>query len=334
MKFLVSVLIALLFLSGCSSKKRVVVMDKDLPSWYQNPQMSNTQSMYAIGEGQNQQDAVANALNSMLSTLGVSISSEFNSKTTVQGGEVESYQKTSTNEVNAKVKQIRVSNYEIINSDDFDFKRYLVEIKSDRKKLFSGLEKELKQKFSTIQSKDKESRKYHALKRLEVYKSFESETRNVRNILIVMHSLKPNFDDTLYLRKLQIVDSQYNNLLSKISFSINTNKDAKNLRAVISNGLTDEKYKINNKRSKNHFKVYISSTTNKAKSYGFNLARSAISITTKDYKGNVVASNKLNITGQATQGTKIAKENVAVKLNTMVKKDGISKVLGLGILKR
>jgi hypothetical protein len=62
---------------------------------------------------------------------------------------------------------------------------------------------------------------------------------------------------------------------------------------------------------------------------GFDLARTAISVTTQDHLGTTIGSNKLNITGQSTQGYDVAEENVAIKLKRLIDKEGIETVLGL-----
>ena len=80
-----------------------------------------------------------------------------------------------------------------------------------------------------------------------------------------------------------------------------------------------------------HFNIMIKSDIQRASSYGFTLARSAISITIKDSSGAVIGSNKLNITGQSSQDFGIAKENIALKLNALIEKEGIAKVIGLQI---
>jgi hypothetical protein len=89
------------------------------------------------------------------------------------------------------------------------------------------------------------------------------------------------------------------------------------------------KLQIKNAQGAMHFNITITSKIEKANAYGFTLARSAISINVKDHRGVIVGSNKLNIIGQSTQGYAIAKENVAIKLQAMVEKEGIEKVLGL-----
>jgi len=331
MKILVSLFITLFILSGCGSQKRVVIKQKELPSWYVKPTKSTTTTLFAVGEGRDKQEAIANALNNMASTLSVSLSSEFNTKSVIRDGDIQSNQTTSTNEINTKVDTIRINSFEVINSQSFGFKKYLAEVKADKRKLFLGLKKEIDQKLSLIQSKSLEAKNHNAIKRLSTYKEARLSTQDVKHTLLVMNTLNSSFDDRNYINKIQEIDSKYERLSSKISFSINSNNDAKNLQSSIANGLSSKKYKIKNSSGIYNFKIYISSKTSKAKSYGFDLARSAISISVKDIHGIIIGSNKLNITGQSTQGYVIAKENIAMKLNEMVKKDGISKVIGLEI---
>jgi hypothetical protein len=146
-----------------------------------------------------------------------------------------------------------------------------------------------------------------------------------------MNVLKGSFESKNYLDKIEAINSDYERLLSGITFSISSDAESKNLQAPISRGLSAEKLQIKNSNGNKHLNIIISSKIEKADSYGFTLARSAIDITVKDHRGSVIGSNKLNITGQSTQGYEIAKESVAIKLNEKIKKDGIGKVIGLDL---
>ena len=330
MQIFLIVFISLLIFSGCSSKKRVVAETKTLPSWYMHQTKSDRNTLYSVGEGEDKASAIANALSNMASTLSVSIESDFNTKSVVREGLITSVQNDSTSEIHSQVKKIRISDYQIINAEEFGFLRYLVELKSDKSKLFNSLDKELSQNFSIIQRKYEEAEQFNTLKKLSIYKTHKESLANVKNTLIVMHSLNASFDDTAYLSKVLEIENRYDSLLSKVTFSIDSNEDAKNLIASVANGISLKKYKITKKsRGENHFKIRIVSSTSEAKSYGFNLARSAISITVKDNDATVIGSNKLHLTGQSTQGYAIAKENVAVKLNAAILENGIAKVIGL-----
>ena len=330
MKLLLSIFLVLFIVSGCSSKKRVVAPIKVLPTWYTSPSMSNAHTLYAVGEGEDKNIAVANALSNMAATLSVSIESDFNTKSVVRDGVIQSVQTDSINQVNSKVKKLRISNYQIINSKEYGFQRYLVSIKSDKRKLFSSLLKEIDEKIDSIQIKYKESEKFNSIKQLNVLKVAKETTATMRNTLLVMNLLNPSFDDRQYLSQLLNIENRYDTLLSKITFSIDANEDARKLMPVIANGLSLEKYNIVKKTNgKNHFQIRLVSSTSRASSYGFDLARSAISITVKDNTKTVIGSNKLNVTGQSTQGYAIAKENIALKLNAQVLETGIENIIGL-----
>ncbi len=326
MKYFITLFTVLLLLSACASQKQsVVASKKELPEWYKNPTKTNISTMYATGEGESREEAVAVALSALASTLSVSISSEFKTKSVVQEGDIESSQATSTNEVRSDVKKIRISNYEVVAAEEIGFKRFIVLVKSEKGKLFESLKKELEQKISLIQI----GTTLNAIKELNSYKEQKSSLQDVPNILTVMSVLDESFDGTKYIKKVKEIDEKYEKLLNSITFSVESDRESQNLMAPIQKGLSAKKLTIKEGSGKNHFRITISSKTEQASSYGFSLARCVINIITKDYNGAIIGSNKLNITGQSTQGYNIAKENVAIKLNDMMKKDGIEKVLGL-----
>ncbi|MEA1919837.1 MAG: LPP20 family lipoprotein [Campylobacterota bacterium] len=322
---------ALLIFSGCGSQKRVVVAQKVYPPWYVNPPQSNTQEMYETGEGSTKEEAINNALSMMISTLSVSIESSYHSKTVENQGVVENFQKTVSNEIKSDVKKIRISHYDVIKTEDFGFKKYLVLLKADKRKIFESLEHELNQRFSMIDKRQKNIVNESILKQITFYQEVRSDLADVPDTLTVMNVLDKKFDGNNYLNKIETLNVHHSKLLAAISFSINSNIQAKNLVASVRNGLSDKHYHIEASSGKNHFRISLNSHVEKAKAYGFTLARSAIAINVKDYKGMIIGSNKLNIIGQSTQGYEIAKENVAIKFNNMVEKEGIEKVLGLSL---
>ena len=332
MKISLFFLILITLFSGCGSDKRVVVAKKqELPSWYTSTPQSSSTELYSVGAGQSKQDAIADALSMMVSTLSVSISSQFNSKTVIKEGYKSSNQAVYTNQIQSDVKKIRISNYELVESENIGYKKYIVLLKSNKKKLFTSMKKELDQKFSLIDNKKRDISNQNTVKKVSKYRAFQKSLLDVPNTLIVMNVLDSSFNDAVYLQNIQAIDSEYSSLLSSLSFSVTANSAASNLKSVISKGISAKRLKITNSSGRNHFSLHVNSKIQKASSYGFTLARSAIDITIKDYKGVIIGSNKLNIVGQSTQGYKIARENVAFKLGEMIKKEGIAKVIGLEI---
>lgn len=330
--FIFIVLPLLFFLFGCGSSKTIELpQSRTLPSWYTTPPKTDKTTLYSSGEGKNRDEAIADALNMMASTLSVSIASQFNSKEVVREGSQNSYQSNVTNEIQSDVKKIRISQYELLNAEELGFRKYIVLIKSDKKKLFESLKTELNQKFELI---DKELEIMHGqnvIKQLSTYKKATSTISDVPNTLIVMNVLDSSFDAGDYLKRVKTINSTYLKLLSTISFSIVARDESKNLISPISHGLGVKKLQIKNSTDDKHVVIFVKSDIQKALAYGFILARSAIEISVKDYRGTVIGSNKLNISGQSIQSYEAAKEGVAVKLNEMIKKEGIGKVLGLDL---
>ncbi|WP_415397972.1 LPP20 family lipoprotein [Sulfurimonas sp. CS5] len=333
MKIFITILtLVLLFVSGCSTQKRIVAKKQELPSWFSNPQKSTSTMLYATGEGKNREEAIKDALNMMVSTLGVSIASEFDSKVVENSGDIDAYEQTTSSEIRSSVKKIKVSNYKLLQSKEFSFNRHLVLIESDKKKLFDSLKKELDQKFLIIE-RGENNLSNNIIEKFRVCKDAKNLLVDTPNTLIIMNALQNSFDSVDYVEKLQGVNNDYEKILSSISFSIESNKDAKDLEPVISSGLSAKKLQILTQKEElsTHLIIKINSKIKKANAYGFILARAAISIEVKDYKGTIIGSNKLNIDGQSTHGYSDAKENVAMKLHALVEKDGIEKVIGLSL---
>ncbi len=330
MKIALIFIVLITMFQGCGSEKRVVVAKKqELPSWYTTASRSNAEELYSVGEGQNKEDAVSNALSMMISTLSVSISSQFNSKSVIKEGQSSSNTATYVNEVQSDVAKIRISNYELLESQSIGFKRHIVLVKSNKKKLFNSMKQEIEQKIRKVESKKSVIANHNAIKKIDAYQGFRESLADVPNTLLVMDVLDSSFNGDKYLTRLEAIDKEYALLVSSLSFSVSSNAEASNLKSAISQGISAQKLKISDAKGKNHFRVHIKSKIEKASSYGFTLARSAIVIEVKDYKGVVIGSNKLSVIGQSTQGYNVAKENVAFKLNEMIKKEGILKVVGL-----
>ena len=325
---IVVLIIGLLFL-GCASKQKVVVSKKEAPSWLIHPPKSNNFELFALGEGENKQDALNNALTFMVSTLSVSVSSSFSAKTVVKEGSINSSDATYVNQTQSDVKRIRISDYEILHEEKLGFKKYVVLIKANKKKLFQGLKNEIDQKFEIYENNEKNIQNSNALKQLSSYKKMIKTFAYIKNSLIVMKVLNENFNQKKYLEKMNSINKKYQYLLQNISFWVYSNVES--LSKPIIAGLTKQKFIVKKSKSKMHFNIYIKAKIKKANAYGFTLARSEVSFTTKDYANRVLASNVVHIVGQSSQGYAIAKQNLVKRLNALVKKEGIAKMLNINI---
>lgn len=332
MKKITLFFITIFFLFGCSTKDELSLSSKKtLPQWYINPPQSSQTKLYSIGEGESKEVALKNALNLMASTLSVSIESSYNSKKFVQEGRVNTNQLEVENRVSSNVKKIRISSYELLEYEEVGFRNHILLIQADKSKLFQSLKSELEHDFSMVDADLKSLSLFNALEQLSRYKKIKTKLEDIPDRLVVMSVLNNSFDAYMYIKKGQKINSAYDELLSSITFEIHPDSDSTNLEAPLRAALNDKKLKTAQKSGDKHFRIFIKSDIQRAISLGFTLARSAIEISVQDYKGAIVAGNKINLIGQSTQGYEIAKQSLSIKFSDMIKKEGICKVIGLDL---
>lgn len=322
-----------LILLGCGTDKRsVVAPQKVIPSWYLSPPASTQSELYGVGEGKNKEEAIANALSMMISTLSVSISSDFSAKTIVQEGRTNSSEALYINDVKSSIKEIRISNYELLESISLGFKKNAVLLKSNKIQLFASMLKESDQEFALLEEKERNLVNANGLKKLAFYKEAKKSLKNLPNRLIVMSVLDDSFDGSLYLQRMQAFEAAYEHILKNLTFFVTTSKNASNLQAAIEKGLSKEKINIATSGEENmHFRLHVDANIQKTNSYGFTLARSELNIVTKDSNGKAVGTNRISLIGQSSQGYEVAKQNLAFKLSELIEKEGLSRVIGLDI---
>jgi len=319
------------YLTGCGSSKRVVVVEKKLPAWYLNPPRSNSHTLYALGEGQNKREAIDNALTLLASTLSVSVSSTFEAKSVVKEGREESSEATYVNQTKSEVKKIRLTNYKILNTAQLGFKHIAVLIEADKRELFLGLQNALQQKFMFLDNEEKRMQNANALQQLSFYKKALQQLEDVPNTLAVMKVLQADFDPAGYLQKINTYKEKYNSLHSRITFSIYADPNAVILKKPLAKGLSSAGFRLQKQYDRYHFSIRVQAAIEKAEAYGFSIARAEITLRTQDYKNNIIATNVIHIDGQSSQGYAIALQNLSKKLDKIIQKQGVLKVLLINI---
>jgi len=330
MKSLLTLLLIALFAGGCGAdKKPLTTAPKPLPSWYSNPPQSNERTLYEVAEGRDKKEAIANALDLMVSTLSITVASQYKSQTTVRSGAVESYQHDADNTVSTDVKAIRISNYRVVEGQEQGFRRYLVLIESDKRQLFESLKKEWDEILLLLETQEPGISHRNVIEQLRFYKQADRDLSAIEPTLNVMHVLNGSFDTAPYLTAIGHYRDRYGDLRARITFSFNANDAARHLVEPLKAGLSAQGLLIREQNDPYHLRIQVNASVETVKSMGFDLARTAINLSTQAPDGTTIGSNAFNITGQSTQGYAVAKENVAIKLNALIKKEGIQSILGM-----
>ncbi len=334
MKFYLIALSVLLLFTGCGKKLKpaVVFEPKALPSWVENPPVSNNTTIYAIGEGSSKEDAIANGLNEMLSTLSVSLESDFRAEATskrVNG--FENYYEDINSVVKTKVKELRISNYKVEGQAKRGFNKYVVLLSSNKQGLFNSLKDEIDKKITLLNSEEKAHKSVNVLKQFSFYKKASEDVDGFLYKSVIMKAIVKSFDDKYIQKSVSHYKNSFSSLRSKISFSVKSDSNSKNLVPVIKDTITSNGFKISNSKNRYHMNIYVSSKSIKAESYGFTLARTSIAINLKDYNNQTLSTKKLDLIGQSTQGYRVAREDVAYKLKEIVDEEGIKSIIEIDL---
>ena len=303
----------LLLLVGCSKPPTVEVPPKPQPLWMTNPP-ADASSLYGVGEGVDKETALANALNSIASTLSVSVKSKLTTDTRVYTyNGVENYTRDDEQKVALHVKELRLSNYEILESEKIGFNSYAVLVKAYKSALFKSLKDETDKTITLLKNDESTSKSANILEQFYFYEHASYVSDDLFYKSLVLKVLKPSFDDGYIMAEINSINESFSKLKSNITFSVTADKESQNLIDPFKSILSDRGFQIGQKEDRYHLHVSITSNTVFTHAYGFNLARSAINIDIRDSKNKIVLSKKVDIIGQSSQGNEVAKQDVAIK---------------------
>lgn len=123
--------------------------------------------------------------------------------------------------------KIRISSYELLEYEEVGFRNHILLIKAEKSKLFKSLESELEEEFSVIDAELKSLLAFNALEQISRYKKIKAKLEDLPERLVVMSVLNSSFDANTYTNKAQKINTAYDELLSSITFEIQTDNDSK-----------------------------------------------------------------------------------------------------------
>lgn len=324
-----------LIFTACSSTKPPLTTKEVsvLPEWYLNPPANSEQYLYGIGEGNNMDEARKKALETMVSQLGVSIASTYESTLKVHKKYAEYFTKETSFELTSEVAKIHISNHEVLQGERLNYKQFIVLIRSDRPQFSQALQKEVQHQLNTIGMDHEAIKQSNVLSRHAFYDKSLQSLNALFSTVLVLNALEPTYDDQAYFKTVDQLNTQFQALKERMTFSLQGNADSTAFQDEIAVALGSDNKRITKQRhDKDHIRIMVRSHANYAKAHGFDIARTSLVIEVKDNQDKMIVGNRLNLVGHATQGKKVALDNTVKKLKELIHERGIEKVMGLGVL--
>lgn len=329
-KIIFTALLCLFLIIGCSNKPALVLQpEKPLPDWYLNPPANSFDTLTGIGGGATLEQATDSALSNLVSRLGVSIESKFES---VTESTKYTYSNNSVEYIKSEVSKIRISNYELVFSEQIKYNQFVVMVKSKRTQFI----KDLKQQVNNLLANEKQAIKNasadNALKRYHVIKIAAEESKKLAPTLIVLSSMDEDFDNDYYQKEIQSLQTQVEQARRHILFIIKTDAKSNKAAAPIKNALSQQGFSVGDSvRREGVLIINLQTNAQRNASMGFQIAEMLVKVSVTDYKGRLVGANNVNLTGHATRGFELAEIAAIEKFAEVIKEQGIAKVLGIAL---
>ncbi len=329
-KMICTALLCVLLMAGCSSKPPLVLQpEKPLPEWYLNPSANSFDTLTGIGGGATLEQATNSALSNLVSRLGVSIESKFESTTE---STQHTYSNNSVEYIKSEVSKIRVSNYELVFSEQIKYNQFIVMVKSKRSLFIKDLSQQINDKLASEKQAIRNASTDNALKRYHVAKKVAEESKSLEPAIIVLSSMDKNFNNAYYQKELQSLQAQSEQARQHILFVIQTDDKSKKAAEPIKNALSQQGFRVGQSASRDGVLVVnLKTHSQRNGSMGFQIAEMLVNVSVTDHQGRLVGSNSLNLTGHATRGFDLAETAAIESFAEEIKKQGIAQVLGIAL---
>ena len=322
--FLPLLLISFVF-NGCSTSKPQPPKKVETPKWIKIQPSDTPTYTYGVGIAKDRESAVNVALNDVVSKLGVKVESSFTNKEIVDGY----YSKSiSSSDIKADVAKIRITNYDIEKTHRISFREYALLLKVDNKKFFNSLKDDISRSKENIASKLESSVEMDAINRYNIKKEISKECDRLLSNTLVAHELDKSFDKDIYFDFVANVKESYYTEANSLRFYIYGDKNSENFVKVLKQQLIDNGFNVVSNNNKGIINIKLTSNDNIANNKKIVTIKLNIRVT----DGLKTLGANSFILKERYKSEKAAIYNqAAIHFDQDVTKDGIDKILGIGI---
>lgn len=322
-------------IAGCAQPKAEIKPEKPkpLPAWYLTPPAGDAQWLYGAGSGKTRDEAVQEALDNLLAQLSVTVESSLQIHTQVSQGATAAYTQSGSRQIRSEVAKIRVPGYQVAAAETLGYNRFAALVKSDRKTFAEGLQSDIDDRFARIDAALQARQNASALHRYGALKTASAQADETRTSLAVLQTLQPGFDAQSYQSRINALHAQKEQLRQNLSFTIQSDGHGAQMAGPIKTGLSAEGFALRPaaENRAEALTLQINAEVIRSKASGIEIADTVLTLETRDFQGQTVASARRVYKTGAAQGTQIAVENAAKALQRQIAQEGIAAVLGLDL---
>ena len=327
---LLTLLISIVILSSCATAPLPQESSKsssELPLWVTNPQNDTKNFIYGVALSRDRESAIKEALLNMVSKLGISIQSSYESNQEVG----KYYDKSvSKNKIKSDIARIRVNNYEIVQSMRISYKEFAVMIKTDKKKFFDGLIEELKANKKSIELRLASLKGENILTRYNIKQELSLEVNRLKSSIFIAYELDKSFDKNEYLDFVLKIEQEFLNEKKNLSFYVYGDTKSTSFVNKIKNYLTQKGFKLANTHKRKSIQVKINTVENMIAENTINIA--VLKVTIDVYDNTQKIGGKDIIMKERYNGSSSSiYKNASIHLEQDIESLGLNGAIGIKI---
>lgn len=318
------IIIASLTLTACQSSPKKA-SKPSTPSWFLNPPADTLQTLYAVGTGETQQQAVQDALAYLSAKLNVSVSSSTQIHKTVYDGAY-TFRETQLNkQTTTEIKQVTINQFTQLKMQQLGYEKFVTLIQSDKNKLAKDYQNKLNQQIKQFKENNNLHNHLPGYTKYRLAHQHYLQLANFNDTLSIYKGLKPTASILHYQAYIKEVTSYTKQQQQQTIFKITSNDN--DSKTTLTQYINSIGFKVAHNKPTNLIKL-----TNQIKhtnAEGFSIQRNHLQV--QFYENNHQASgNTLNLKGQGLNKQQ-AKTNLQAKLKAKLTTQGLNQFIGLNL---
>jgi len=237
-------LFLLLFLvamnTGCSSSSTEVkpsqTTNSHVSHWYQEGLPKDNRYIYGLGMGKSRQSAIYDALNNAISTLNVSVSSNYKRSTTLTNTNGnEQFNESNHEDLDVIVKEMPINNYSVLKEEAISEHNYAILLQINKQELYTSLYNNIENNFKILDIKLQE--KHNHLTRILLYRKYMAILKGHMHFMGILRTLDPSFSATHFVEQYTAIYKAHNKLIANKHFKLQIKDPSHFYEGAIKQGL-------------------------------------------------------------------------------------------------
>lgn len=310
---LIMTFVLLLFFNACSTTQpEVKPTETKLPKWYLTPPINSSMFLYGVGNGETKELSTQNALNNLVSKLGISIESSSTITKNIDKGFREYMITKSKLNIKSSVDKIRVSNYEVVDTKKLKYNSFVTLVRSDKKSFTVSLKHSVDNTIDKIKNRDTSS--LDPLKKYSFYKDSSQTLSALFPKLLILNLLDDEFDLDSYVAFMKEINQKLHVEKNSISFFVINNSKTE-LFADAFKAYISKSFHISEKKTddKNQLKAYMSDKVTYNNTHGIIIVNVLVTVIIKDYKNSTIKTKQVSLNGYSVSSKEDALKDSVIK---------------------